>query len=268
MKRRAVVLIAVCALLMSTAGSTRTASTWKRNKALHDGRARRAGACSDFDLGDAQFEPCAAAVCSEETPVANTQSEMAIAVDATGQHVVVGFNDFRGFALNPLSISASCRPTMVGALVPRRRAASRRPGNDSIGTTQSPQVSGDPDIKYLGGCTFIYSSNHYDKVPQRRRPVAQSRRWASSASTDCGHTWEGPFEITAATNPNGQVNTTGNPRDSADKEFIDVDPETGRVIIGWSNFTTIANSGGSPQNMVATFDNVATATPPTWSGGK
>src|SRR4029450_5463660 len=86
--------------------------------------------------------------------------------------------------------------------------------------------------------------------------------------TTCGKTCQGPFEVTAATNPNGQVNATGNPRDSADKEFIDVDPETGRVIIGWSNFTTIANSGGSPQNMVSYSDNAATATPPTWSAGK
>src|SRR4051812_48553648 len=37
--------------------------------------------------------------CDEAPLVASTlQSETSIAVDATGQHVVVGFNDFRGFS--------------------------------------------------------------------------------------------------------------------------------------------------------------------------
>jgi len=47
------------------------------------------------DLGDAQFDPCAAAVCSEETPVANTQSEMAIAVDSTGAIYVSEIKNWR-----------------------------------------------------------------------------------------------------------------------------------------------------------------------------
>jgi hypothetical protein len=91
---------------MSTAGSA------KKDKAVDDApRLSTMGALAEraraaiSDLGDAQFDPCAAAVCSEETPVANTQSEMAIAVDSTGQHVVVGFNDFRGFALATVSLS-------------------------------------------------------------------------------------------------------------------------------------------------------------------
>jgi hypothetical protein len=45
-------------------------------------------------------------------------------------------------------------------------------------------------------------------------------------------------------------------------------PRPDELIIGWSNFTTIANSGGSPQNMVAYSDDAATATPPTWTAGK
>src|SRR5258708_276940 len=36
---------------------------------------------------------------------AGGQAETSIAVDSTGQHIVVGFNDTRGFALNPLSVS-------------------------------------------------------------------------------------------------------------------------------------------------------------------
>jgi hypothetical protein len=268
MKRRPVVLIAVCALLMSTAGSA------KKDKDVDD-RARLStmGALAEraraaiSDLGDTQFEPCAAATCTEETPVANTQSEMAIAIDATGQHVVVGFNDFRGFALNPVSASGFMWSDDGGATF-HDGGQLPSPGNDTIGTTRLPQVSGDPDIKYLGGCTFIYSSIMVKKFSATPAPGRAVQTMGLHRSTDCGHNWEGPFEITAATNPNGQVNATGNPRDSADKEFIDVDPESGRVIIGWSNFTTIANSGGSPQNMVAYSDDVASATPPTWSVGK
>src|SRR5437763_555312 len=40
-----------------------------------------------------------------DATTSEVQSEMSIAVDATGQHVVVGFNDFLGVNLNPISIS-------------------------------------------------------------------------------------------------------------------------------------------------------------------
>jgi hypothetical protein len=36
---------------------------------------------------------------------AGGQAETSIAVDSTGQHIVVGFNDTRGFSLNPISVS-------------------------------------------------------------------------------------------------------------------------------------------------------------------
>ena len=35
------------------------------------------------------------------------QAELSIAIDSTGQHIVVGFNDQRGFLLNPVSISGA-----------------------------------------------------------------------------------------------------------------------------------------------------------------
>src|SRR5262245_50483533 len=34
-----------------------------------------------------------------------TQSQTSIAVDSSGQHIVIGFNDTRGFGLNPIRIS-------------------------------------------------------------------------------------------------------------------------------------------------------------------
>ena len=36
---------------------------------------------------------------------AGGQAELALAVDSTGMHIVVGANDTRGFALNPISVS-------------------------------------------------------------------------------------------------------------------------------------------------------------------
>ena len=88
----------------------------------------------------------------------------------------------------------------------------------------------------MGGCTFIYSSIMVKKFSA----TAAVQTMSVHRSVDCGHSWQGPFEVTSATNPNGQLTATGVPRDAADKEFMSVDPETGRVIMTWSNFTQLA----------------------------
>jgi hypothetical protein len=163
---------------------------------------------------------------------AGTQSELSIAVDATGRHVVVGFNDFRGFSKNPLSVSGFMysddggRTFVDGGQLPT-------PGNESIGSTRLPMVYGDPEVEYLGACTFVYSSILVKKFSA----TTAVQTMGIHRSFDCGHTWEGPFEVTAATNPNGRVDGSGNPTDAADKEFMSADPETGRVVMSWTNFT-------------------------------
>src|SRR5437016_10295573 len=82
-------------------------------------------------------------------------------------------------------------------------------------------------------------------------------------STDCGHSWSGPFEVIPATNPNGRVDVNGAPLDAADKELGDVDPDTGRYMMCWSNFTPAPAVG---VEMSCTFsDDILTATPPTFS---
>src|SRR5262249_28806093 len=45
----------------------------------------------------------------EETPIvaSSLQSETTIDVDSSGQHVVIGFNDFRGFSTNPATVPLS-----------------------------------------------------------------------------------------------------------------------------------------------------------------
>jgi len=190
----------------------------------------------------------------------STQSEVSIAIDTTGRHVVIGFNDFRGFdnASNPTSLSGFMYSDDGGATFVDGGQLPT-PGNDTIGTTRFPQVFGDPDIVYLGACNFVYSSIMVKKFSA----TTAAQTMGIHRSTDCGHSWTGPFEVTAATNPNGLTNPAGNPLDAADKEFMSVDPDSGRLLMSWSNFTPAAPGG---VEISATYsDNVLTATPPTWS---
>jgi hypothetical protein len=191
----------------------------------------------------------------------DTQSEVSIAVDSTGQHVVIGYNDFRGFLSSPISLSGIMYSDDGGqTFVDGGQLPS--PGTDLIGTTRLPQIFGDPEVEYIGSCTFIYSSIMIKKFSATRTVQTMSVH----RSTDCGHTWQGPFEVTAATNPNGQVNpSTGAPLDAADKEFMSVDRETGRVIMSWSNFTPFSLGG---VEIATTYSDDILATPPTWSARK
>src|SRR5437588_614659 len=152
----------------------------------------------------------------DSTGPAGGQAEVSIAVDSTGQHVVLGFNDTRGFSLNPISVSGYLYSDDGGAtFVDGGQLPS--PGTDTIGTTRFPEVFGDPDVKYLGGCNFVYSSIVVAKFSATR----SVQTLGVHRSTDCGHTWTGPFVAPSASNPHGQVSGSGAPRDAADKEFID-----------------------------------------------
>lgn len=190
------------------------------------------------------------------------QAETAIAVDETGQHIVLGFNDGRGFSLNPVSVSGYMysddggQTFTDGGQLPS-------PGNESVGNTKLPQVFGDPDIKYLGNGVFIYSSILVKKFQATGFNATTVQTMGIHRSTDYGHTWTGPYEVTSATNPGDLISSFGNPLAAGDKEFIDVDPDTGRVIMSWSNFTPSAPGG---VEIVVTYsDDIKPATPPTWS---
>jgi hypothetical protein len=194
----------------------------------------------------------------DTTAPAGGQAEVSIAVDSTGQHVVIGFNDTRGFSLNPTSVSGYMYSDDGGVtFVDGGQLPS--PGNDSIGGTLLPIVLGDADVKYLGGCNFLYSSILIKKFSA----TSTAQTMGVHRSTDCGHTWTGPFEVTSATNPNGLVSGSGAPQDAADKEFMDVDPITGRVLLSWTNFTPAAPGG---VEIASTYsDNALSGNPPTWS---
>jgi hypothetical protein len=171
-----------------------------------------------------------------ENALDSTQSELSIAMDRTGRNVVVGFNDFRGFSApttSPLSISGYMYSTDGGRTFTDGGQLPVTTGTEMLGAVLLPQIFGDPEVKYLGGCTFIYSSI----VAEKFSATAAVQTMGVHRSTDCGRTWQGPYEVAAATNPNGLVDAQGQPRDAADKEFMDVDPDSGRVMMSWSNFT-------------------------------
>ena len=113
-----------------------------------------------------------------------------------GQHIVIGFNDTRGFDKNPISVSGYLYSEDGGnTFVDGGQLPS--PGNEAIGTTLFPQVFGDPEVKYLGNCVFVYASILIEKFSA----TTDVQTMGVHRSTDCGKTWEGPFEITSATNP-------------------------------------------------------------------
>ena len=196
--------------------------------------------------------------CGDDTPfidpdtvanLASGQAETSIAVDRTGQHVVIGYNDFRGFSTDPLTLSGVLysddggKTFTDGGQLPS-------PGTDVVAGQKFPEIYGDPTVKYLGGCTFIYGSIMMKKLSSDPADTSTAQTMGVHRSTDCGHTWQGPFEVTAATNP-AEVG------DAADKEFLDVDPDTHRVLISWTNF------GAATEMRTAYSDDAGS----TWSAG-
>ncbi|MDH3196846.1 MAG: choice-of-anchor D domain-containing protein [Candidatus Krumholzibacteria bacterium] len=139
------------------------------------------------------------------------QSETTIA--ANGNWVVVGYNDIRGFGLPNVSVSGVAYSHDGGVTWTDNAQLPTSGAGD--------QVFGDPDVKsWTDGANvfFVYSSLYTN-------PLGNSSLCVH-VSTDGGVTWLGPREVTTATSPT----------DFPDKEFIDVDPETGRIIVSWTNF--------------------------------
>src|SRR5262245_37309998 len=185
------------------------------------------------------------------------QSETTIAVDASGQHVVVGFNDFRGFLLDPTRFPTSISGFMYsddGGQTFVNGGQLPSPGNDVVLGQLFPQIFGDPDVKYVGGCTFVYTSIALEKFGSG---IVQSLM--VHRSTDCGHTWQGPFQVPPTQNPNGLIDVNGDAVDAADKELTDIDPDTERYMACWTNFTPLAI--GDVEISCTYSDDILTPTP-------
>src|SRR5438477_1478709 len=149
---------------------------------------------------------------------AGGQAELSIAIDVTGQHIVVGLNDTRGFNSNPNSVSGFAYSDDGGLTFTDggQLPATNNPALfGAIGSALYPEVFGDPDVKYVpggSGLQFVYSSLMVKGTGNPPNFNGTIQTLCIHRSTDGGHTWQGPFEVASATLANG----------TADKEFIDV----------------------------------------------
>src|SRR2546423_1628224 len=82
---------------------------------------------------------------------AGGQAELSVAVDSTGQHVVVGLNDTRGFSSNPVSVSGFAYSDdggvtfTDGGQLPTPGVGVGSIPADTLSGTNYPQVFGDPE---------------------------------------------------------------------------------------------------------------------------
>lgn len=213
------------------------------------------------------YQDCGSILESEDAP-SGSQAETSIAMDPSGQHIVIGYNDSRGFNISPVSVSGfgysddGGRTFTDGGQLPVKATGTLGKNGPPL-----PEVFGDPDVKWVpggNGCQFIYSSIFIQGFGAAPTYTSATQTLSIHRSTDCGHTWTGPLEVTAASNPNGEI-VQGNPRDSADKPMIDVDPDTGRVMATWTNFTDPNLFRFVTQITRIYSDDIMTGNPPTWS---
>ena len=143
------------------------------------------------------------------------QSETTIAKN--GSYVVAGYNDIRGFSLPNVSVSGYAYSSDVGV--------TWTDGGQLPTAGGSSAVYGDPDVKTwtdpVGGQVYFFYSSLY-VTP------GGSNSLCVHVSTNGGATWSAPREVTTSTSAT----------DFPDKVFMDVDPETGRIFISWTNFGT------------------------------
>ncbi|HXU46223.1 MAG TPA: hypothetical protein VN783_11910 [Thermoanaerobaculia bacterium] len=150
------------------------------------------------------------------------QSETTIASNPAGTVLTAGYNEQRGFAISPVSLSGIARSTDSGATwneVPV--------GTGGLGVLPGMaggSVFGDPELEWNpqlngGAGGFVYASIFV-------RPGDGLQGMCVHTSDPTGGTWAGPFQVTAAFIAGA----------AADKEFMSVNRATGRIMISWTNF--------------------------------
>jgi uncharacterized repeat protein (TIGR01451 family) len=163
------------------------------------------------------------------------QSETSIDANDTGTILVAGFNDLSGALLADAngnqSISGVARSTDGGATWAEVTTDPDLPGLIPVGGGDG-QVFGDPDVKWsptlnggMGG--FIYAS-----IFVRNSDGIEGM--CVNISDPTGANWGDPIQVT----PTFRAGPTPDPSDDdiADKEFIDVNLTTGRILMSWTNF--------------------------------
>jgi len=143
---------------------------------------------------------------------ADFQSETSIA--KFGNAVVVGYNDVRGFAYSPPRVSGYAYSADGGTTWT---------DGGQLPNSGSDAIYGDPDVKVWQDPNtltvyFVYSSIYLN--------ASSVQGMCVHVSTDGGATWTGPRPVTPSLVASN----------AADKEYIDIDPDTGRLFISWTNF--------------------------------
>ncbi|HET6948789.1 MAG TPA: hypothetical protein VFI47_00335, partial [Acidimicrobiales bacterium] len=176
-----------------------------------------------------------------------SQSETTIAANGDGSVLIAGYNDQTGFDALPLSVSGLARSTDGGlgwSPVPVGPG-----GRSLLPSVARGQVFGDPDVKYDAlNDRFVYSSIYVRPSDGLQGMCLH----VSNAGPTAGTSWTGPIEV-------GPTFVTGH---DADKEFIDVNPVTGRILMSWSDFgpaslairTTFSDDGGNTWSPAATVE--------------
>ena len=145
------------------------------------------------------------------------QSETSIAANADGSVLIAGYNEARGGA-NGLGVSRSIDGGATWAEVPV--------GPGGLGSLPTAPAGSsffsDPDVKFDPvNNRFIYAG-----IYVRPAGAGGLQGIAISISDATGGTWSNPIEATP----------TFIASSAADKEFMDVNPVTGRILITWTDF--------------------------------
>ncbi len=148
-----------------------------------------------------------------------TQAEGSISANADASVLLAGFNDSRGFTTMPVSLSGIARSLDGGVTwlpVPVGPG-----GGSTLPGAAGGSIFGDPDIKFDPTRNiFVYASIFV-------RPSDALQGMSIHTSNADGSAWSNPIEI-------GPAFIAG---EAADKEFIDINPITGRLHVSWTQFS-------------------------------
>src|SRR5579885_1046056 len=124
----------------------------------------------------------------DDTPnIAGGQAETSLACDSTGQHIVVGFNDTRGFNFAQTDVSGFMYSDNGGVTwIDGGQLPVNVGSNTTIGAAIYPEPFGDPEIVYLGGSNFAY----FSILLKARTATATAQTMCVHLSNDYGHTWK------------------------------------------------------------------------------
>ncbi len=149
------------------------------------------------------------------------QSETSIASNPSGTLLAAGYNEFRGFALANPSLSGIALSSDGGATW-----AEVGPTPGVMPGVAGGTIAGDPEIEWNpqlngGAGGFVYAS-----IFVRPAGMGGGQGLCIHTSNATGTVWTGPIQVTSAFIAGA----------AADKEFMDVNPNTGRILISWTNF--------------------------------